>query len=71
MNPQSRAIVPLLLALVAAVPAAAGVHAAPPFGGGVEFFEKKVRPVLVNQCYTCHSANTNSKGACGSTTATA
>ena len=27
-----------------------------------EFFEKKVRPVLVGNCYTCHSANTNSKG---------
>jgi hypothetical protein len=24
----------------------------------IEFFEKKVRPVLVNNCYTCHSANT-------------
>ena len=28
----------------------------------VEFFEKKVRPLLVNNCYNCHSANTNSKG---------
>ena len=28
----------------------------------VAFFEKKVRPVLVNNCYNCHSANTNSKG---------
>jgi Protein of unknown function (DUF1553)/Protein of unknown function (DUF1549)/Planctomycete cytochrome C len=28
----------------------------------VEFFEKKVRPVLVSNCYTCHSANTNAKG---------
>jgi mono/diheme cytochrome c family protein len=24
--------------------------------GGVEFFEKKVRPVLVDHCYSCHSA---------------
>src|SRR5271156_3707531 len=24
---------------------------------GVEFFEKKIRPVLVEQCYKCHSAN--------------
>src|SRR5205823_1528052 len=23
---------------------------------GVEFFEKKIRPVLVQQCYECHSA---------------
>ncbi len=28
----------------------------------VDFFEKKVRPVLVSNCYTCHSASTNSKG---------
>lgn len=26
---------------------------------GVEFFEKKVRPVLVEQCYKCHSAEAN------------
>lgn len=29
---------------------------------GVEFFEKKVRPLLANNCYGCHSADTNSKG---------
>jgi hypothetical protein len=28
----------------------------------VEFFEKKVRPVLADNCYTCHSADTNAKG---------
>jgi cytochrome c553 len=28
----------------------------------IEFFEKRVRPVLVNNCYTCHSASTNAKG---------
>jgi len=28
----------------------------------IEFFEKKVRPVLVNNCYNCHSANTNARG---------
>jgi cytochrome c553 len=28
----------------------------------VEYFEKKVRPLLVANCYTCHSADTNSKG---------
>jgi hypothetical protein len=28
----------------------------------IEFFEKKVRPVLVKNCYTCHSASTNAKG---------
>jgi cytochrome c553 len=28
----------------------------------VEFFEKRIRPLLVGNCYTCHSADTNSKG---------
>jgi mono/diheme cytochrome c family protein len=28
----------------------------------LEFFEKKIRPLLVTNCYNCHSANTNSKG---------
>jgi hypothetical protein len=27
---------------------------------GVEFFEKKIRPVLVEQCYGCHSASVKS-----------
>ena len=25
----------------------------------VTFFEKKIRPLLAENCYTCHSANTN------------
>ena len=28
----------------------------------VEFFEKKIRPLLAGNCYNCHSANTNSRG---------
>ena len=28
----------------------------------MEFFEKKIRPLLANNCYNCHSANTNSQG---------
>ncbi|HXG63323.1 MAG TPA: DUF1553 domain-containing protein [Planctomycetota bacterium] len=41
---------------------AALVFAAPPQAAaaddpqGVEFFEKKIRPVLVDKCYSCHSA---------------
>ncbi len=27
---------------------------------GIEFFEKKIRPVLANQCYECHSAKAES-----------
>src|SRR5215210_7410398 len=26
---------------------------------GVEFFEKNIRPVLVQQCYECHSSGAN------------
>jgi cytochrome c553 len=26
------------------------------------FFESKIRPLFVEKCYTCHSANTNAKG---------
>ncbi|MCI0457673.1 MAG: PSD1 and planctomycete cytochrome C domain-containing protein [Gemmataceae bacterium] len=28
----------------------------------LDFFEKKVRPVLAENCFNCHSANTNSRG---------
>src|SRR5262249_58389129 len=28
---------------------------------GVEFFEKKIRPVLVEHCYKCHSAEAQAK----------
>ncbi|MFO0950538.1 MAG: DUF1549 domain-containing protein [Isosphaeraceae bacterium] len=28
----------------------------------VAFFESRVRPLLVNNCYNCHSANTNARG---------
>jgi hypothetical protein len=36
--------------------------AAPDDARLIEFFEKKVRPILVTNCYNCHSANTNAKG---------
>jgi hypothetical protein len=41
-----------LVALLVAVPA----RGADPDAAGVEFFEKKIRPVLVERCYSCHSA---------------
>jgi Protein of unknown function (DUF1553)/Protein of unknown function (DUF1549)/Planctomycete cytochrome C len=50
-------------ALLAAAPGLAAGQAVPRDDSAlVEFFEKKVRPILVANCYTCHSANTNSKG---------
>jgi hypothetical protein len=57
MTARSRLIIPFL-SLVVASPAAAS----PPDPAAVEFFEKKVRPLLVDNCYVCHSAETNSKG---------
>src|SRR5205085_9368639 len=57
-----RVIPPLLLSLLTtsdfALPADntdAGPQAATD-PAGIEFFEKNVRPVLVDHCYTCHSA---------------
>jgi len=47
-----------LLVLAGLWPARAGADAA-----GPEFFENKIRPVLVEQCYECHSATSGkSKG---------
>src|SRR5215831_17609566 len=46
----------LLLALLLAAPATARQETAPPDAAGLEFFEKKIRPVLVDRCYSCHSA---------------
>ncbi len=56
-----RYFVALPLALIAAVP----VFAQPATRDEdalVDFFERKIRPLLVDNCYNCHSANTNSRG---------
>ncbi|WP_425617486.1 PSD1 and planctomycete cytochrome C domain-containing protein [Anatilimnocola sp. NA78] len=42
--------------------AKAAARAAAEVPAKVEFFEKKIRPILVSNCYSCHSAETNSKG---------
>src|SRR5205085_6151558 len=47
-HPTARAAAAALV-LVALLPAVARAD-------GVEFFEKKVRPVLAEHCYACHSA---------------
>ena len=46
----------LLLALVLLTPSVARAADPPLKPEAVEFFEKKVRPVLVAHCYACHSA---------------
>ena len=54
----------MLLSVAAAVAATFSIAhtAAADDPAGVEFFEKKVRPVLANNCYNCHSAFNNSMG---------
>jgi len=46
----------LLLALLLAAGVEARQETAPPDAAGIEFFEQKVRPILVEKCYSCHSA---------------
>jgi hypothetical protein len=48
MSRRLTALLALLLTLMSFLTAFAG-------DGGIDFFEKKIRPVLVEQCYTCHS----------------
>jgi len=60
MNPPTM-FRPVLFAAGCAVSLALPVRSAAA-DARIEFFEKKVRPVLVNNCYTCHSASTNAKG---------
>ncbi|QEL17111.1 PSD1 and planctomycete cytochrome C domain-containing protein [Limnoglobus roseus] len=50
------------LALLVVVTTAAAGRAGEPDAGKVAFFEKKVRPILVGQCYACHSADTKPAG---------
>ena len=54
--------IPVLLLLAWNSPLAAAPEGPDDDRARVDFFEKKVRPVLVQNCYTCHSATTNAKG---------
>ncbi|HYT92791.1 MAG TPA: PSD1 and planctomycete cytochrome C domain-containing protein, partial [Gemmataceae bacterium] len=63
MTVSSRLVVACSFAALAATPGMVLAQTTPRDEAAlVEFFEKKVRPVLVNNCYNCHSANTNSRG---------
>src|SRR4051812_3615466 len=46
---------------VAALTLLAARGAAAPDKAGLDFFEKKVRPILVKHCYACHSAEARAK----------
>ena len=45
------------LVLLALLPSGSALASDKPSPDGIEFFEKKVRPVLVKHCYSCHSAD--------------
>ena len=52
-----------LVTLVSLIPALAATASAQALDRRqVEFFEKKIRPVLVKSCYKCHSANSKELG---------
>ena len=68
MTVSSRIWVTLPLAMLALAPAvgrsqdaSASKEVPQNENAAIEFFEKKVRPLLIDNCYNCHSANTNSK----------
>jgi cytochrome c553 len=50
----------LALAALAAFAVAPSAEAMPATKEGLEFFEKNVRPILIDRCYECHSAEKNS-----------
>jgi cytochrome c553 len=50
-----------LLAAVAVTFSMAHAPAEPPDAKGREFFEKKIRPILIEHCYSCHSAEAAAK----------
>ena len=62
MEFQARLTAALAGTALAATAALAGGQEAPPDQGALQFFESKVRPLLVDNCYNCHSANTKAAG---------
>ena len=60
MNPRRQLIAMVLIAVGPAV--ASAQTPISPDASKVEYFERHVRPLLVDNCYNCHSANTNAKG---------
>ena len=59
LPPLNRSFALLCLSLFALLAAATALRAADP---GREFFEKKIRPILVEHCYRCHSMATKQRG---------
>ncbi len=58
-----RLVIFLTLALLVNTPRPAPAQiAARDEEAALDFFERKIRPLLIDNCYNCHSANTNSRG---------
>jgi len=53
-DPSKRLLIALFVSCLLSGPR--GAEAAEPSAEGLAFFEKKIRPVLVERCYKCHSA---------------
>ena len=54
-SPLPRRLLLSLAAFFALVAPARAAEEPPPDAAGVEFFEKRVRPLLADRCYRCHS----------------
>ena len=52
---------PSRLILTGLIASAAPVFAADPTPEQLDFFEKKIRPILANNCYSCHSEEAGKK----------
>lgn len=55
-------ILALTMALLLAAPLAVDAAEPPPSAAQLEFFETRIRPVLVEQCYECHNSSRATEG---------
>src|SRR5437762_14228288 len=63
MFPRTTAVISLATTFILnALPARADTASAAPTPEGVDFFEKKVRPLLAERCLDCHSPDKKVKG---------
>ncbi|MBS0204821.1 MAG: DUF1553 domain-containing protein [Planctomycetes bacterium] len=53
---------PAVLLLVIALVAPLSIGAAEPTAAQLEFFESRIRPVLIDQCYECHNTAKSAEG---------